>query len=115
MVLYESSKVVHGRPYRNKSGRHVGAFCHFKPTHSAKSMEEWDVVLRKARANMANNVARVSYRAMPSVEPDEPVFTEVEYGHGSSGSYGKKASKSKSASSNGATSVKFVNKSNKPV
>ena len=43
-----TGKVVHGRPYRNKSGRHVAAFCHFKPTHSDKQMEDWGAVLKKA-------------------------------------------------------------------
>lgn len=121
MVLYESSKVVHGRPYRNKSGRHVAAFCHFKPTHSAQQMDDWAEVLKKARHNMNINVARAAFRSMPSVEPENPVYTKVEYGHGSSGNYGAQSggAKKKVAAAakvpDGQVPCKFINKSGKPV
>lgn len=117
MVLYESSKVVHGRPYRNKSGRHVAAFCHFKPTHSKSQMEDWSEVLKHARSNMNSHVQRVSYRSMPTVEPENPVYTGVEYGTGSSGNYGAQGGGKARHSDGpqGSVSVKFNNKSGKTV
>lgn len=47
MLLYESARVPHGRPYRNKDGTHLGAFMHFKPDGPSES--EYTEMVRKAR------------------------------------------------------------------
>ena len=81
MILYESSKLVHGRPYKNLGPDHLGAFCHFKPTKmDAISAAQWDKIAAFARANQAKNTKRGSYRSTPVVEPNNPVFSKHKYG-----------------------------------
>ncbi len=81
MVLYESSKLMHGRPDPNEGGVHVGAFMHFKPVHlDGKEAAEWDDISRFARQNSAKWVKSVSYRERPVEEPVNPKFSSHNYG-----------------------------------
>lgn len=81
MVLYESSKLPHGRPYRNAGGPHVGCFVHFKPRqmHGADAAK-WDGIAETARMNQKKHVQWGVYKSTPSQEPEIPVFSEVSYG-----------------------------------
>ena len=83
MILYESSKLIHGRPYKNRGPDHLGAFCHFKPTKmDAIAAQEWDNVAAFARKNQAKNTFRGTYRTTTIVEPTKPVFSKHRYGEG---------------------------------
>lgn len=81
MVLYESSKLPHGRPYHNLGGTHVGAFIHFKPRqmHGADAAK-WDEIAKAARGNQAAYTEHASYSARPTEEPERPVFASKSYG-----------------------------------
>jgi hypothetical protein len=81
MILYESSKLVHGRPYHNEGPPHLGAFCHFKPVNMDKlDAQKWDNIASSARANQEANSLRGSYVSAPVVEPKNPVFSKHKYG-----------------------------------
>jgi len=81
MVLYESAKLPHGRPYPNKEGIHLGAFCHFKPLLiNEETTAKWENFVTKARQNQRSHSNTVSYRSTPSVQPSFPVFTVQDYG-----------------------------------
>ena len=81
MILYESSKLIHGRPYHNKGPPHLGAFCHFKPMNMDKlQAEKWEHIAASARANQERNSKRGYYRSTPTVEPKRPVFSSYPYG-----------------------------------
>jgi len=82
MILYESVSVIHGRPYKNPGPNHLGAFCHFRPTHTEKfaNGKGWEETTRASRANQLLNTHKVAYRGRESVEPESPVFTKKEYG-----------------------------------
>ena len=72
MVLYESSKLPHGRPYRNQGGMHAGAFLHFKPlSMHGLDAEKWDSIALTARSNQRKHTAWAKYRSTPSEEPGE--------------------------------------------
>lgn len=81
MILYESSKLIHGRPYHNKGPPHLGAFCHFKPVNvDLVKAAAWEKVATNARLNQQKN-SRVGYmRSTASVEPTNPVFSKTPYG-----------------------------------
>jgi hypothetical protein len=71
MVLYESAKFIHGRPYPNPSGRHIGAFLHYR---TSKEKLDW-----LPRGNMGKEFMNSNYQSRPyagtaSVEPENPVF-----------------------------------------
>jgi len=81
MVLYESSKLIHGRPYINRGPPHLGAFCHFKPRNmDAVMAAAWEKVASDARAHQSKNTKRVRYRSAETVEPERPVFSKKRYG-----------------------------------
>lgn len=81
MILYESSKLPHGRPEPNQSGVHLGAFMHFKPVNMHGSdAKKWDEIAKVARRNVAIHQDNAHYRSTASVEPKNPVFSEVSYG-----------------------------------
>ena len=83
MILYESSKLIHGRPYKNRGPDHLGAFCHFKPTKmDAITAQEWDNIASFARKNQARNTQRGTYRSSAIVEPSRPVFSKHKYAEG---------------------------------
>ncbi|KAH9262757.1 hypothetical protein BASA82_000213 [Batrachochytrium salamandrivorans] len=84
MILYESSKLAHGRPYHNNDGMdHLGCFCHFKPVNKDHlEAEKWDKIASEARANQAKNTQRQRYVSLPVVEPTMPVFTAHRFGAG---------------------------------
>lgn len=44
-VLYESAFAIHGRPYPNRGGPHLGCFIHFKPVDD----KEWNIKAKEAR------------------------------------------------------------------
>lgn len=76
VILYESAKIIHGRPIRNPVGMHLGAFLHFKPV----DIKWWDSVVSKARNEMHSHQHHVPYVSTPSVEPTNPVYTKQTYG-----------------------------------
>lgn len=79
ILLYESSKLIHGRPTPNPVGTHLGAFIHFKPPASMK----WPKVSQAAQHFLAEHQSHVQHRTKSSKEPEHPIFTEVNYGDGS--------------------------------
>lgn len=80
MILYESSKLVHGRPYHNAGPPHLGAFCHFRPVNMDKlEAEKWEEIADAARANQEKNSLHSQYRSTQSVEPKNPVFSKKNY------------------------------------
>lgn len=88
MILYESSKLPHGRPYRNKGGVHVGAFCHFKPYHMhGLDSKKWDEITAHARENQAKHTEYVTYKSTPSVEPETIEYSDIEYAAHTSWNY----------------------------
>ena len=109
-MLYESSKLIHGRPYRNPKcgGVHLGVFAHFKPTGTSgdtahhyadkegktKARRSWDKIVRAARGASQRHVRHNTFRQAASVEPDSPVFadytlTEADYGKSKRGVRGR--------------------------
>ncbi|GBG25971.1 Hypothetical Protein FCC1311_021912 [Hondaea fermentalgiana] len=83
MVLYESSKLLHGRPFKNEGGTHVGCFAHFKPkSMHTEEAGKWDDIVATARAHQRRNSQYAGYRSTPSEEPQAPHFSSVEYGKG---------------------------------
>jgi len=83
MVLYESSKLMHGRPFKNKGGTHVGCFAHFKPkTMHSTDASRWEDIVATARSNQRRNSQNTAYRSRPSVEPNDVHFSNVDYGEG---------------------------------
>ena len=86
MVLYESAKVLHGRPYRNRHGVHVAAFLHYKPKHlNAKDAAAWDDAVQRAHRSVSKNSRHTRYVDRASIEePAEPKYTKTAYGAGSS-------------------------------
>lgn len=77
MVLYESAKFIHGRPYKLPEGLHLGAFCHFYPSEENGFL--WKTVTNKAFAHLDKQVLTMEYRSTASVEPSHPVFTTERY------------------------------------
>uniref|UniRef100_A0A7S2S776 Prolyl 4-hydroxylase alpha subunit domain-containing protein n=1 Tax=Mucochytrium quahogii TaxID=96639 RepID=A0A7S2S776_9STRA len=115
MILYESSKLPHGRPYRNKGGIHVGCFCHFKPMHMhGTDAAKWDEIVRTARRNQNDHTQWSNYRSQPSVEPKLPVYSKIVYGQGSSWSGAEKQGKDEEDDDDGNMfSAKFENRADR--
>lgn len=82
MVLYESSKLIHGRPAPNPPGSvHVSAFLHYKPQHMhGREATQWDKITKNANANVRAFIASQMYKSKPTVEPKNPVFSKKSYG-----------------------------------
>ena len=81
MILYESSKLVHGRPYHNAGPPHLGAFCHFKPVNMNQGdAQKWEEIASRARANQKKNTIRGTHRSVSVVEPKNPVYSKARYG-----------------------------------
>ncbi len=82
MVLYESSKLIHGRPTPNPPGSvHVSAFLHFKPLHMHGSeATQWDMITKRANANTKLYTEIKKYISQLPVEPRTPVFSKKIYG-----------------------------------
>eukprot|EP00516_Mucochytrium_quahogii_P008100 CAMPEP_0203748984 /NCGR_PEP_ID=MMETSP0098-20131031/3703_1 /ASSEMBLY_ACC=CAM_ASM_000208 /TAXON_ID=96639 /ORGANISM=" , Strain NY0313808BC1" /LENGTH=610 /DNA_ID=CAMNT_0050637911 /DNA_START=36 /DNA_END=1868 /DNA_ORIENTATION=+ len=81
MVLYESSKLPHGRPYRNRGGVHLGCFCHFKPKQMHGSdAQRWEEIVKKARNNKMLHSEYKPYKSTRSEEPPNPVYSPIPYG-----------------------------------
>jgi len=87
MLLYESHKLIHGRPFVNPGGKHVGCFAHFKPKSSVWRSEganlTWQEVVDQARERYKRFTRDISYSSMPSEEPEVVEWTSVKYGDGS--------------------------------
>ena len=119
MILYESSKLIHGRPYKNSGPDHLGAFCHFKPTKmDAIAAQEWDNIASFARKNQAKNTQRGTYRTTAIVETSKPVISKHRYGEATgfdsqSVSNNKKKARSNSNTSNDSFSVRIINESDR--
>jgi hypothetical protein len=79
MILYESSKLIHGRPFRNLGPGHLGAFVHFKPVHTVEQAGEWDEICSRARQHQAWGGKRGVYKSTPVQESMNPVFTTHPY------------------------------------
>ena len=73
MVLYESSKVIHGRPTKNRNYIHVGFFLHYKP------ISGWEPVLRKVD-QINEKIIWKHYRSTETEEPIKPEFSKEKYG-----------------------------------
>ena len=71
MILYESSKLPHGRPYYNRGGRHVACFVHYKPTG-----REWEDESKKALAYKENHTTWVQYRTTKVRESSDPIYID---------------------------------------
>lgn len=78
VFLYESAKLIHGRPQFNED-THLGVFLHYKP----HSRVNWGEVSARAEKSVREHQRRLGYRATPSTEPDSYAFTEVNYGEDS--------------------------------
>mmetsp|Transcript_35416 Transcript_35416/g.43737 ORF Transcript_35416/g.43737 Transcript_35416/m.43737 type:complete len:211 (+) Transcript_35416:47-679(+) len=108
MILYESSKLPHGRPTPNKGGTHLGAFVHFKPkSMHGTDAKKWDNIANAARDNVRKHTIHASFRSTPPVEPKNPVFSSQKYGEGSV--YQKAGENGKAADDDGRISVEFKN------
>jgi len=106
MVLYESSKLPHGRPYPNYSGTHLGCFCHFKPVNMhGTDTKKWDSIAKAARDNVERHRETARYRSTKDIEPEHPVYSDVEYGKGSIW----KSNNDNSATKNAQFTVTFKN------
>ena len=82
MVLYESSKLLHGRPFRNHGGVHLGAFLHFKPAGMhGQHKSEWDTIAKNAKADQTKNTQWMAWKSTASVEPTQAAFTDHNYGY----------------------------------
>eukprot|EP00483_Globobulimina_turgida_P003708 UN03714 len=68
MVLYESAKFIHGRPYRmpGKNYIHVGAFCHFRPADESWAAHKH---AQNGRANINRHSKGVRYDKEPPYYP----------------------------------------------
>lgn len=82
VILYESVKGIHGRPYHmpRAGGIHIGAFFHYRPP---KEHMDWLDIAAKARRAEQSNLKNVPHRSAASVEPARPVLTAKRYGEGS--------------------------------
>merc|ERR1712227_1166599 len=84
MILYESSKLPHGRPTYNNEGVHLGAFVHYKPTEMhGTDAGKWDEYARQSRRHQRSHTEHANYRETPVIEPENIVFADTDYGTGS--------------------------------
>eukprot|EP01084_Bolivina_argentea_P110353 197073_1 len=70
MVMYESAKFIHGRPYRMPASNyiHVGAFCHFIPADGSWTRLGHD---KNARNNINRHTSNVYYKSEPPYYPPQ--------------------------------------------
>ena len=76
MVIYESAKCIHGRPYKNPKYIHVGLFVHYKPKEFDvvnNNIDDLDAVINKKNRNY-------QYISTESVEPINPVYSDNTFG-----------------------------------
>lgn len=108
MVLYESSKLAHGRPFKNEGGEHYGAFLHFKPAIvNFTDARAWESIASNARMFKESHIKHVRYKSMPTEEPINYEYSSMRYGDGTQW-------KQKS-SDNGQKRVNFLNKAKIPL
>lgn len=108
MVLYESSKLAHGRPFKNQGGEHYGAFLHFRPAIvNFTDAKAWQSIAKDARSFKESKLNHVGYRSTASVEPDVYDYTEFPYGKGTKWKNSGKQTSQKL--------VLFLNKAKKPM
>lgn len=72
MFLYESTTVIHGRPWLS-TGKHLGCFIHFSPIPRKEYAEQCRVA--RSKCNKYKN--RIAYRSMPTEEPKNPQMYEM--------------------------------------
>lgn len=83
MVLYESSKLAHGRPFKNKGGEHYGAFLHFRPAIvNFTDAKAWETIATNARQFKESKINYVMYNSMPPEEPKTYSYSKIPYGTG---------------------------------
>ena len=70
MIFYESTKLIHGRPYKNSKYVHLGAFIHFKPKKG------WEKIIEKVESLMENEyyTKEKKWKSTPSIEPLIPEY-----------------------------------------
>jgi len=76
MVIYESAKCLHGRPYKNPKYIHVGLFVHYKPAQYEKvikDIEDIEIIINKENG-------KYGYTSTASKEPENPIYSEKSYG-----------------------------------
>eukprot|EP00924_Labyrinthula_sp_SR-Ha-C_P004019 maker-scaffold_3-snap-gene-11.3-mRNA-1 protein AED:0.20 eAED:0.20 QI:37/1/1/1/1/1/2/243/670 len=111
MILYESSKLPHGRPTRNEGGIHLGAFVHFKPQNMhGTAAKHWEDVASRARQNQNIHTQFARFRATPEIEPTNPVYAEENIGEGSVWK-----EKGRSKGNTDQFSVEFRNRADRPM
>jgi hypothetical protein len=76
--LYESAKLIHGRPQFNED-THLGVFLHYKP----HAKVNWGEKSRLAEQNLHSHRKQVYYASTPTIEPQTYDFTEINYGEDS--------------------------------
>jgi len=113
MVLYESAKLMHGRPYRNAGGTHLGAFCHFSPVVNVAGNQTWREAVGAARRYKEDHIEWARYRSTPSVEPDQPKYSKQAYAESTRwkhlGNEAKEEGNDEGALANGQIPVTFHN------
>lgn len=77
-LLYESAKIIHGRPDRQPvdAGLHLGAFAHYAPSDA---IIDWENTVDRARKIVWKHTKRMDYKQTRSVEPRTPVLTDRPY------------------------------------
>ncbi|GBG25970.1 Hypothetical Protein FCC1311_021902 [Hondaea fermentalgiana] len=124
MVLYESSKLPHGRPYPNQGGEHLGAFIHFKPRSAGADMNRrWDDIARVARAHQAGFTSYKNYKQTSIIDPDPATieYASKRFGEGTNWKpVGKRSASNDDDDddekvSNGSFAVDFKNGADRPL
>lgn len=72
MIFYESSTVIHGRPWRS-TGNHLGCFIHFSPLPN----DEYEKNCTVAKHYAESFKKYVKYKSMPTKEPEYPEFHKM--------------------------------------
>ena len=82
MILYESAKLAHGRPYRlpEGGGNHLGVFGHFCPENIPEWFSShggtWEDLSAQARRVVPAHTKSARYRSAPTEEPARPRYSE---------------------------------------
>ena len=76
MVIYESAKLYHGRPYRNPKYIHVGLFVHYKPKDFNNIVDDF----YHFQFSFLRNVKR-EYKSRQSKEPRHPIYSFNNYAY----------------------------------
>jgi len=77
MVLYESSVLFHGRPYKSKKYIHLGVFLHYKPKHYEEIIDRLENLESEL---LKHNRLDYDYISRESKEPQYPVYSYLPYG-----------------------------------